>query len=636
MCGIIGFIDHSQGTTLETLNKMRDVIDYRGPDSFGSEFLEISNYTIGLGHRRLSIQDLSAHAIQPMSYDNLTLVYNGEVYNFQEIREELLTLNYDFTSLSDTEVILKAFHAWGVESVKRFRGMFAFSIYNREDGKLYIFRDRAGVKPLYYYNDENLFLFGSELKSFYEHSSFPKNINKKAIPYFFRFGYIPAPLSIFENTYKLEAGHYLIYDVNKKSYETHQYWNLEDYYKKEKLTLSENDTLEKLEKILKESFSYRMVSDVPVGIFLSGGIDSSLVAALLQQNNTKKLKTFTIGFEDEKYNEAIHAKEIANHLGTDHTEYYCTENDMLEVIKELPFMYDEPFGDSSAIPTYLVSKLARKNVTVALSGDGGDESFAGYSKYFALEKIATINDSKLKKNILSFFLNNINDDVVNQMNNMIPKSKKQKNIKDKYRKFKNAINSKSFQEMFINASSYVGNSTLEKILINEKTNFKNTAFSNENQDFTSLEQMMLLDYKTFMVDDVLTKVDRASMAVSLEAREPLLDHKIIEFSAQIPSSLKYKNGVGKYLLRKILYKYVPEKLIDRPKSGFQIPLDEWLKTDLKYLLDKYLNTNILDTSLFNVSEVLNVKKNFLLGKSNDFNTIWFLIVFHMWKEKWEI
>jgi asparagine synthase (glutamine-hydrolysing) len=634
MCGIVGFIDYSRQTNLDTLNTMRDVIDYRGPDSFGSEFINIPNCDIGLGHRRLSIQDLSAHAIQPMKYEHLTLIYNGEVYNFKEIREELKFLKYKFDSVSDTEVILKAFHAWGVKCVDKFRGMFAFSIFDSDEEKIYIFRDRAGVKPLYYYTNDNLFLFGSELKSFYEHSSFVKRLNKNAIPYFFRFGYIPAPLTIFEDTYKLEPGHYLVYDVENRDFTKHKYWDVKEYYHKEKLLLNEEETLEKLENILEESFTYRMVSDVPVGIFLSGGIDSSLVTALLQKKQSEPLKTFTIGFEDSNYDEAIYAKKIANHLKTEHTEYYCTQKDMLDVIKELPFMYDEPFGDSSAIPTFLVSKLAKEKVTVALSGDGGDEAFAGYSKYFALDKVAEIHNQKTTKKILTFFLDLVDESTVEKINGFLPKSKRQKNIRDKYRKFKNAIKSKNFQEMFLNASSYVQNETLKSILVNSEFELTLSSFDTQNSEFSSLAQMMCTDYKTFMVDDVLTKVDRASMSVSLEAREPLLDHKIIEFSAQIPDDLKYKNNIGKYLLRKILYKYVPKELIERPKSGFQIPLEEWLRSDLKYLVENYINKDTLDSSIFKVNEVLELKDDFLLRKSNEFSIVWFLIVYHMWKERY--
>jgi len=639
MCGIIGFIDQSKQTTQKQLEEMRESITYRGPDSAGEAFYETSTYNLGLGHRRLSILDLSPLGSQPMYYKELTIIYNGEVYNFATIKTELIDKGYEFTSHTDTEVILKAFHAWGVECVQKFRGMFAFAIYDKEKEELYIFRDRAGVKPLYYYKSDDLFLFGSELKTFYTHPRFQKIVNKKALPYYFRFGYIPAPLTIFEDTYKLKAGHYLVINTKDNSHEEKLYWSVEEAYLKEKLEDSEEEIVEKLEYILIESFELRMVSDVPVGVFLSGGVDSSLVTALLQKNSSTPLKTFTIGFEEKGYNEATFAKEIADYLGTDHTEYYCTKNDMLEVIKDLPTMYDEPFGDSSAIPTLLVSKLAKEKVSVVLSGDGGDEAFAGYSKYFALEKIANLQKSKIKKKLLQTLTIIMSEKSVEKINNLLPPSKKQKNIKDKYQKFKNAINSENFLEMFINASSYVDNKTLDKVLANSHIDFSLTSFSTFKKvgHLSELDQMMLIDYKTYMADDILTKVDRASMHVSIEAREPLIDHKIIEFSAQIPSSLKYKNDSGKYLLKEVLYKYIPKELIERPKSGFQVPLYEWLQNDLREILDYYLSPEKLtETNIYNVEEVIKIKELLYKGKYINLSLLWFILMFEMWREKWKI
>jgi asparagine synthase (glutamine-hydrolysing) len=539
------------------------------------QIIQIAGFsnTKAIGHRRLSILDFSSLGSQPMSYENLTIIHNGEVYNFSEIKEELISLGYDFISHTDTEVILKSFHAWSVECVQKFRGMFAFAIYDEKKEKLFIFRDRAGIKPLYYHKTDELFLFGSELKTFYEHPQFQKTINKKALPYYFRFGYIPAPLTIFEDTYKLKPGHYLSVDIANNRYEEKEYWSVETEFLGEKSKDSEEVIVEKLEKILTESFELRMVSDVPVGVFLSGGVDSSLVTTLLQKNSKTPLKTFTIGFEEESYNEATYAKEIAKFLGTDHTEYYCTKKDMLDVVKDLPMMYDEPFGDSSAIPTLLVSKLAKEKVSVVLSGDGGDEAFTGYSKYFALEKIANLQKSKIKKRVLKTLTSLVSEEFIEKLNNLLPASKKQKNIKDKYQKFKNAIQSENFAQMFINASSYVDNKTLDKVLIDSSIDFELSSFDvfKNISHLSAQDQMSICDYKTFMVDDVLTKVDRASMSVSIEAREPLLDYKIIieareplldykiiEFSASIPSSLKYKNSSGKYLLKKVLYKHIPK------------------------------------------------------------------------------
>jgi len=639
MCGIIGFIDQNKETSQAILKNMRDSISYRGPNSIGSKFYETNDFNLALGHRRLSILDLSPLGSQPIYYKHLTIIHNGEVYNFVSIKKELITLGYKFDSHTDTEVILKAFHAWGVKCVDKFRGMFAFAIYDNMHEKIYIFRDRAGVKPLYYYQSDKLFLFGSELKTFYQHPSFPKSINKRSLPYYFRFGYIPAPLTIFENTHKLKAGHYLVVDCKDNSYQENLYWSIDSFYQKEKIKKSEEDILNELESILIESFELRMVSDVPVGVFLSGGIDSSLVTALLQKKSKTPLKTFTIGFEEKDFNEANFAKEIAQYLGTEHTEYYCTKDDMLEVIKDLSTMYDEPFGDSSAIPTFLVSKLAKEKVSVVLSGDGGDEAFIGYSKYFALEKMIKLQKSPIKNTLLKTITTFMSAESVEKINNLLPESKKQKNIKDKYQKFKNALASNSIGESFINASSYVDNKTLNDILIDNSIDFTLTEFNTFKTigNLSELEQMTLIDYKTYMADDILTKVDRASMNVSIEAREPLIDHKIIEFTVQIPQDIKYKNNNGKYLLKKILYKYIPKELIERPKSGFQVPLYEWLRNDLKEELDFYLSRDrLIISNIYKVDAILDIKKQLYAGENINLSLLWFILMFEMWKEKWDI
>jgi len=636
MCGIIGLIEHSKSIDEISFNKMRDIIDYRGPDDFGSKIFEKGNFTLALGHRRLSIQDLSPLGHQPMSFENLSIIFNGEVYNFEKIKDELLDLNYKFNSHSDTEVILKAFDAWGTKCVDKFRGMFAFAIYDKTKEKIYIFRDRAGVKPLYYYKTADQFLFGSELKSFNQYPNFKKKINKKALPFYFRFGYIPAPHTIFENCFKLRPGHYLEYDIQSKQYNEIKYWDVEDFYTSSKSTLNEKNTLNELENILKDSFNLRMISDVPVGVFLSGGVDSSLVASIIQKNSKDPIKTFTIGFNEKDYDEAIYAKEIAKHIGSKHMELYCNTNDMLELISELPHLYDEPFGDSSALPTILVSKLAKEKVSVVLSGDGGDEAFIGYSKYFALNKISNLDRKPFTKSVLKTLTKLISPETIQTINNILPKKLKQRNIKDKYQKFKNAIQSNSFEEMFINASSYVDNDTLKKVFKATDIDFNNTAFElNIEKEINSLDKMMIMDYKTFMVDDVLTKVDRASMSVSIEAREPLLDHKIIEFSATIPNDLKYKNSVGKYLLKEVLYRYVPKELIERPKSGFQIPLEVWLKSDLKPLVLKYLSSKRLEKSgIYNIEEIESILKDLYSNKTVNVSLIWFILMFEMWKEEW--
>ena len=630
MCGIVGFIKKQK--SIEILKDMLEIQSYRGPDDSGVYFDTESG--IHLGHNRLAIQDLSSYGHQPFisNCKNYIIVFNGEVYNFKSIRNELEDLGYQFVSLTDTEVILYSYVEWGIDCIEKFIGMFAFSLIDKVEDKLFLVRDRAGVKPLYYYVDGEDFLFSSEIKSFHRHPNFFKELNKEILPYYFQFGYIPAPHTIFKNCYKLEAGHYLEFDILKSAFNITKYWDVNDFYERETFNKSEVQILEELETILDDAVALRMVSDVPVGVFLSGGYDSSLVASILAKKQNKDINTFTIGFNDEKYNEAEHAKSISNYLGTNHIEYYMKNSDMLDIVESLPFYYDEPFGDSSALPTIIVSKIARKHVTVALSSDGGDEVFCGYSKYFFLNNFSNIFTNRLKLYSLKIFINLLNESVVENINNLLPKSLKQTNIKDKLNKSKRAINSASLEEMFQNASSYVDKSDVSKILnIKSKKNvflpFKH------KRNFSFMNFMMSVDYKAFMSDDVLAKVDRATMSVSLEGREPLLDHRIIEYMARVPQNIKYKNREGKYLLRQVLYRYLPKELVDKPKSGFQIPLNEWLRGDLKYLIDKYLANNALDDHIFNIEEVQNLKNQFLNGR--DIGTqIWFILVFQMWKEKW--
>lgn len=632
MCGIVGFIAKKQDEN--TIKKMLHVQEYRGPDDRGIFVEKINHWHVHFGHNRLSIQDISIDGHQPFISicGEYSIVFNGEVYNFKVIRKTLEKLGHSFRSKTDTEVILYAYKEWGIECLERFIGMFSFSILDKQKKKLFLVRDRVGVKPLYYYDDGKTFLFSSELKSFHEHKSFEKVLNKDALPYYFQMGYIPAPYSIYKNTFKLEPGHYLEYDLLASNYELVQYWSIDTCYEKEKLDKSEVEVLSDLETLLEDAVDLRMVSDVPVGVFLSGGYDSSLVTALLSKKH-KNLQTYTIGFEDQKLNEALHAKEIAKYLGTKHTEHYVSTKDMLSKIETLPFYYDEPFGDSSAIPTMMVSELAKKDVTVALSADGGDESFCGYSKYFFLDKFSSVFSSHFKKKILQTTLKNISPKIVTSMNEMLPKKFKQTNVSEKYTKFTHALNAHSLDEMFLNASSPVARERVEKMLKNPmKENYFKSFSSQSKHKF--IDDMMRIDYKTFLTDDVLTKVDRATMSVSLEGREPLLDHRIIEYMASVPVRLKYKDQKGKYLLREILYKHIPKALIDKPKSGFQVPLNTWLTGDLKYLIEKYLDPSHLDDEIFDCEEIERIKKELFLGDFSRVNQIWFILMYEMWKEKW--
>ena len=630
MCGIVGFISRSK--KLSVLDSMLDIQSYRGPDDRGLYFDKDSK--VHLGHNRLSIQDLTSHGHQPMisNCQNIIISFNGEIYNFKSIKSELEKVGYKFISNSDTEVILYSYKEWGLKAIDKFIGMFAISILDKKNNKIILIRDRAGVKPLYYYSKDNEFIFSSEIKSFHKHPKFGKELNFNALPYYFQFGYILSPNTIFQHCYKLEAGHYLEYNLLDMSYQITQYWNVDHFYTQEKFDKSEPEILNELEDILDDSINLRMISDVPVGIFLSGGYDSSLVASILAKKQNKKINTFTIGFKDKNYNEAEQAKIIAKYLGTNHTEYYMKSKDMLDLISKLPFFYDEPFGDSSALPTMLISKLAKEKVSVILSSDGGDEAFFGYSKYFFLNRFSNLFSSPIRKKILQNSLNLFNENIIEKINRIIPVHLRQTNIKEKFIKFQRAINSNSLENMFINASSYVDKKDINNI-IKVQTKDMYRSFKN-NSNLSFINYMMKTDYQNFMKDDVLTKVDRATMSVSLEGREPLLDHRIIEYLAKVPENIKYKDKQGKYLLRQILYKYLPNHFVDKPKSGFQIPLKSWLQDELRDVLDKYLNKNKLDSNIFNIEEVLLLKENLFLNQYVNINKIWFILMFQMWREKW--
>jgi len=629
MCGIAGFCDFTKKSDKQILVKMTDVLYHRGPDDSGYSFYENEFANIGLGHRRLSILDLSPRARQPMIFDNLAIVYNGEVYNFKEIRKELEKYGYIFSSDSDTEVILKAYHKWGINAIHKFNGMFAIAIYDSKKKKLILIRDRTGVKPLYWYYKNGLFMFASELKSFHEHPDFIKEINVDALALFFQYGYILQPYTIFNNCFKLKAGHYLELDLKTRKITEIKYWDVVDFYNKSKLNISESEAIEEIEKILKSAFEYRMISDVPVGIFLSGGYDSSAVTAILQIDRTEKLKTFTIGFYENKYNEAYYAKKIAEYLGTEHTEYYCTQKDAQELLSFLPEIWDEPFGDSSNIPTILVSKLAKNNVKVCLSADGGDEIFGGYDKYTQSLKYKKIFSKIPFSNTLIMAMEMIDPKFLVGINKIY-------NFSNRYEKLKTLLMANDEIEMMCGVTYYFHPSEVVKLLgkiATVKTFFDDKILLSLHND--PIDKMMAIDYKTYLSDDILTKVDRGTMSVSLEAREPFLDYRIIEFVSQLPSNYKIRNGEKKYLLKKIVHKYVPKEIIDRPKMGFSIPLNEWLGDALKkYVLEYLRSEKVSKTEVLNVVEVERIKRQWIENTNYNANKIWLILVFMMWYEKW--
>ena len=635
MCGIAGFIDFSNSSSKDILQQCTDVLSHRGPDGSGYEFFQNDHCQVGLGHRRLSIIDLSNAASQPMWYKNFCIIFNGEMYNYAEVKISLQQLGHQFITHSDTEVILHAWEQWGTAMIDHFIGMFVFIIYDTNKKELVCFRDRAGVKPFYYYWEDGLFLFASELKSFHKHPRFKKEINPQSLHQYLQYGYIIAPLAIFKNTFKLVPGHYLKYSIEQKKYSVNKYWDVYDYYNKPKLDITEKEAKDHAEKILISACQYRMVADVPVGVFLSGGYDSTAVTAILQSHQQEKLKTYTIGFFEEGHNEAVHAKKVAEQLQTDHTEHYCTTKEAQEIIPDIPFYCDEPFGDSSIIPTTLVSRLARHEVTVALSADAGDETFAGYNKYpLALYFLKKINMFPLAiKKPAGKFLNYIPDSLLKKISGNPAASIKKQRL------------SQLLQQPKVTACSVMDNllsqvytsDQLEHLLYN-KTERPESFFSSENMlrdSLGELDRMLAIDYKTYMPDDILVKVDRAGMSISLEGREPLLDHRLIEFAAQLPEHLKMNGDNKKYLLKQIVHDYVPKEIMERPKMGFGVPVFDWLRNDLRYYAEEYMNdASFKKHGLFKMDGVQHIIQRFYQGDRNYNSLFWYLLMFQMWYKKW--
>lgn len=632
MCGISGFVDFSKKTDRTILEKMNRIIAHRGPDGEGYGIYNCDAAVIGLGHRRLSIIDLTEGGSQPQTYKSLHISFNGEVYNYAEIKTLLEAKGHQFHSHSDTEVILHAYSEWGSAALQQFVGMFAFVIYDEAKQKLFACRDRAGVKPFFYYWKDGLFLFGSELKALVQHPAFTKEINIDAVAAYMQYAYVPTPHCIYNNTYKLKPGHFLEIDMATRQLQTQQYWSVYDAYNKPVLNISLPDAMQSTEEVLTKAFNYRMVSDVPVGVFLSGGYDSACVTALLQKDQTEKIKTFTIGVPDAGLNEAPYAKAIAAHLGTDHTEYYCTQKEALEIVPQLPFFYDEPFADSSAIPTSLVSKIAREKVTVALSADAGDEIFAGYNRYDYVMKYG----KKLQR--IPGVMRKSAAAVMDMMPaDAIPFLSKKYLFHSRYEKTKTFLKNPSEQNILKNITQQMPAAAIAKLFKKPVAVLSSAFDSTElNKDsYSTLNYMMAIDYQTYLLDDILQKVDRATMSVSLEGREPFLDQNIIEWAAQLPMQYKYNNGNKKFIIKEIVHRYIPKDMMDRPKMGFGIPIASWLENELKPFVDRYFDAAFIQRQdIFNNDEVQRIKKSFYGGKKERAEKIWFLLMFQMWYDKW--
>jgi asparagine synthase (glutamine-hydrolysing) len=627
MCGIAGFIDFNRQLDLSALQKMRQCVAHRGPDAANEVFEAEAGFNIGLGHTRLSIIDLSDSANQPFYFNQYILVFNGEIYNYKEIRQRLQQLGRVFHTDSDTEVLIQAFDEWHTDAVKQFIGMFAFAIYDKEKSKVYLCRDRVNVKPLFYYYRDNVFLFGSELKPFYSVPSFKKEIDTDAVAEFLQIGYIKAPRTVFHKCHKLEGGNFLCIDLLRQELSTINYWSPDHFYQQPALDISRDEARAELKKLCESAFNYRMVADVPVGVFLSGGYDSSLVTSVLQTGNSQKIKTITIGFKEDEFNEANYAREVAKYLGTEHIEEYCTEKEALEIVPLLPFIYDEPFGDSSAIPTYLVSRVAKRHVKVVLSADGGDELFAGYIDYGLNLKRYAYNQKfpSWVRKPLGAALGAVRPLIAG---NLLARDNRSTRY-DKLQEILKADTLYEIADIFARSSS---DRETRRLLRNKKI----VPFATDDASYRDeLSALLIRDLKSYLADDILVKVDRATMYAGIEGRDPFLDHRVIEFAASLPSEYKYDNGKNKIILKELVHEYLPKQLMDRPKMGFAIPLRKWLKGELKVFVEKYLSADYLKAQgFFDEKEVEKLIGKFYAGQQVNERKLWYLLVFQLWYSRW--
>lgn len=642
MCGITGFIDTARRLdepgARAALQRMTDALRHRGPDDEGHFYDAPSG--VALGFRRLSIIDLSPNGHQPMTSASgrYVIVFNGEAYNHAELRRELEPLGFRFRGHSDTEVMLAAFEAWGVEpAVKRFVGMFAIALWDRQERELKLIRDRLGIKPLYYGWVRGTFLFGSELKALRAWPGFAADIDRNALCLYLRHNYLPAPYSIYRNIYKLPPGRILSVPPHARGPDevrSDTYWSLRTVAEAggREPFASDEEAAAALEATLKQAVAYRMIADVPLGAFLSGGVDSSTVVALMQAQSRRPVKTFSIGFREDGYDEAAHARRVAAHLGTEHTELYVTPKEARDVIPLLPAMFDEPFADSSQIPTYLVAKLARSAVTVSLSGDGGDELFAGYDRYFhtleiwrKLSWMPRATRSLLGAAVQATPLPLL--DFAGAALGFLPGPKLSA---DRLRKLGALLGGESQQDLYRemlghwrDPASLVKGACVPDYFLSDSQNW---TVSKE-----PVENMCFADLNSYLPDDILTKVDRASMAVSLEARVPLLDHHVVETAWRVPMHMKIRNGQSKWLLRQVLYKHVPPELIERPKMGFGVPIDTWLCGPLRDWAEALLSEERLNREgFFNAGPIRAKWREHLSGKRRWHFPLWDVLMFQAW------
>lgn len=617
MCGIVGYWAAREGGagSRAVTQGMADTLAHRGPDA-GAVWSEGG---LALGHRRLSVVDLSQAGAQPMvsACGRYVIVYNGEIYTAADMRADLPHIA--FRGHSDTEAILEGCAAWGVEATgERLIGMFAFALWDRQERCLTLARDRLGIKPLYWTRMSGAFLFGSELKALRAWPDFRPQIDRAALAAYFRHTYIPAPATIFEGVHKLEPGHILTLADGREP-EIRSYWSLRQKAvaaAQDRFTGSEEDLVTHLDGLLGDAVERRMVADVPLGAFLSGGVDSSLVAALMQARSSRPIKTYTMAFDVPGYDESAHAAAVARHLGTEHHEMPVTARDALDVVPSLAEWYDEPFADSSQIPTYLVSKLARRHVTVALSGDGGDELFAGYDRYARVENLWRRTGG------IPYPLRRAGGGLAGLLGGRIGKAGEVLACRDADALFHRIVSVWPEGQPVRNAGVL-------------RTRFDDPALVHDLPGL--LDRMLYLDSVTHLPDDILTKVDRASMAASLETRVPLLDHRVAEFAFRLPDELRRRDGKGKWPLRQVLYRYVPETLIERPKMGFMVPVGHWLRSELRDWAEDLLRREALeDGGLLDSRPILDCWRQHLAG-SHDWTTrLWTVLMAQAWRRRWSV
>ena len=650
MCGISGIINNNDAFESVSVKaqKMISTLEHRGPDE--ENLWADEKAGVILAHRRLAIQDLSPKGSQPMSSHsgNWVIAFNGEIYNFKSLAKELTSQGIHFHGHSDTEVLLAAIENWGLErALAKSKGMFAFALWNKASQTLYLARDRIGEKPLYYGWLDGQFVFTSELKSLFaiaDKQHFDLDLN--ALGSYFRYGYISAPFSIFKQIKKIKPGHTLtiplghhteqhpISEQDIWALEQSSYWSLADIFDQQANDQIEDENLAiaQLDKLLNKVICEQAISDVPLGAFLSGGIDSSTVSAILQANKATPIDTFTIGFHEKSFNEAVHAKSVAEHIGSNHHEIYLTSNDALATIPSLTEIYDEPFADSSQVPTLLVSQLAKKDVTVCLSGDGGDELFTGYNRYTVTESAfqrAQRLPSPLRK-ILAAILSSVPPRHWDYFYTAITALFKNANVSNvglKIHKLASLLKLHSLDEVYRYLSGYWQNpQQLFSDNIDEPLLANHLSY---NKDF--IQAAMMWDQSWYLPGDNLVKTDRASMSVSLEMRLPLLDKEIIEYSWQIPPAMKIKNNQSKWLLRQVLYKYVPSRLIDRPKMGFSVPIAHWIRHELRDWSESLINDVQLEQEqLFNVNHLKKVFDQHMSGRHDHSHKLWTFLMFQSW------